>query len=93
MDIAALKENFKRVFDNIAEACVRSRRDPNEVRLIAVTKTVEVQVIKEILEMGQVELGESRAQNLVQKKRPDKRSAQQKDRIAGIEWLATYYFP
>lgn len=62
-----LSENLKKVRDRIASACDRARRDPQTVRLVAVTKYVEVDVIRQLLELGVTDIGESRAQQLNQR--------------------------
>jgi len=62
-----LADNVKRVRERIQAACQRSGRSPEEVTLVAVTKTVEVNVIRTVIEMGLVELGESRVQELVKR--------------------------
>jgi len=62
-----LSENYKRVRDRIQAACHRSSRDPGDVRLVAVTKLVEVDVIRAVIEMGMVDLGERRVQELVKR--------------------------
>lgn len=62
-----LSENLKRVKDRIAAACQRARRNPDDVRLVAVTKYVEVDVIRQLLELGVLDIGESRGQQLNQR--------------------------
>jgi len=62
-----LSENLKRLRDRIESACQRARREPSSVRLIAVTKYVEMEVVRQALELGIVDLGESRAQQLNQR--------------------------
>ncbi len=62
-----LSSNLSRVRDEIASACSRSGREPGEVTLVAVTKSVGLEVIRALIELGQVELGESRAQALVKR--------------------------
>jgi len=62
-----LADNLKRVRDRIDAACARAKRDPAEVRLVAVTKQVEIDVVRQALEIGLVDLGESRAQQLNQR--------------------------
>lgn len=59
-----ITDNLARIRDNIADACARSRRSPESVRLIAVTKTVEIDAIRVLLDLGQLDLGESRVQEL-----------------------------
>jgi pyridoxal phosphate enzyme (YggS family) len=62
-----LSENLKRVRERIERACGRARRDPAEVMLVAVTKSVGVDVIRTLLELGVLDLGESRVQALTQR--------------------------
>ncbi len=59
-----LQDNLRRVRHRIAEACHRAGRQPDEVRLVAVTKSVEVDVIKVLIELGITDLGENRVQHL-----------------------------
>lgn len=59
-----LSENLKQVRERIEAACTRAKRDPEEVRIVAVTKYVEMDVLRQALEMGILDLGESRAQQL-----------------------------
>jgi pyridoxal phosphate enzyme (YggS family) len=62
-----LSDNLKRVRERIASACDRRGRRVEDVRLVAVTKTVEVDVIRAVMEMGITDLGESRVQELVKR--------------------------
>lgn len=62
-----LSENYKRIRDRIQAACDRSGRDAQNVRLVAVTKTVEVDVIRAAIEMGVQDLGERRVQDLIKR--------------------------
>lgn len=62
-----LSDNLKRVKDRIAAACQRARRNPDDIRLVAVTKYVEVDVIRQLLELGILDVGESRGQQLNQR--------------------------
>lgn len=62
-----LSENLKRVRGRIEDACARGKRNPEDIRLIAVTKYVELDVVRQLLEMGIPDLGESRAQQLNQR--------------------------
>ena len=59
MDIAA---NIKEVQRRIARACERSHRLPEEITLVAVTKTFEATVIREAFECGIRNFGENRVQ-------------------------------
>ena len=62
-----LSENLKRIRERIAAACERRGRRPEEVRLIAVTKTVEVDVVRSAVEAGLLDFGESRVQELIRR--------------------------
>ena len=62
-----LTDNIKRVRDRIAAACDRGRRRVEDVRLVAVTKTVEVDVIRAAIDAGLHDVGESRVQELIKR--------------------------
>ncbi|MDR0840969.1 MAG: YggS family pyridoxal phosphate-dependent enzyme [Christensenellaceae bacterium] len=62
-----IAENYLALEANIAEACRRSGRPREEVRLIAVTKYVEMERIDQAVRAGAREVGENRAQELVRK--------------------------
>lgn len=62
-----LADNLKRTQDRIAEAAIRSGRQPADVTLVAVTKAVDLEVIKNLLELGQMDMGENRVQQLVKR--------------------------
>jgi hypothetical protein len=50
------------VLDTVAAACGRAGRDPAEVTLVAVSKTVEVSILAAAVEAGLTLLGENRVQ-------------------------------
>lgn len=62
-----LADNLRRVRERIGEACSRARRQPSDVTLVAVTKEVDIDVVRQCLESGLVDLGESRPQHLNQR--------------------------
>lgn len=62
-----LAENLAQVRERIAQACARSKREPSEVRLVAVTKSASLAAIKELVQLGQEDLAESRVQQLTQR--------------------------
>jgi PLP dependent protein len=62
-----LADRYKKVNDTIAAAAAKARRDPREVTLIAVTKTATTDQIKQVIELGHLNLGESRVQQLQQR--------------------------
>ena len=53
----------------IVRACERAHRDPREVTLVGVTKTVPVERIREALDAGVSHVGENRVQDALQKMR------------------------
>jgi len=57
-----VRDRIERVRRRIAEAARRVGRDPDEVELVAVTKTVPVARIREAIEAGVTLLGENRVQ-------------------------------
>lgn len=63
----SVRENFIRVRELVAEAADRSGRRPEDIRLIAVTKFVDTERIKQAIDAGAREVGENRAQELVDK--------------------------
>ncbi len=62
-----LKERVKTVLKRVEEACLRSNRDPGDVRVVAVTKTVDVERIKEAIDAGLRIFGENYVQEAREK--------------------------
>lgn len=62
-----LEVNLAIVSRRISEAARRAGRDPAQVQLVAVTKTVPVEKIKRVVECGVKQLGENRVQELMDK--------------------------
>jgi len=62
-----IKENLLRVMERIEKAARKAGRDPNEIKLVAVSKTVEVARIKEAIEAGVSILGENYIQEAQKK--------------------------
>lgn len=62
-----LKNNLESVKQRIEEACKRVGRDPNEVTLIAVSKTKPLSDIEELMTYGVQEFGENKVQELSDK--------------------------
>ena len=57
-----ISANLQRIRENIARAAERSGRDESAITLIAVTKTVHVERIREAIAAGVTHLGENRVQ-------------------------------
>ena len=60
-------ENLAQVQKNINESCSKINRDPNEVTLIAVSKTQPVEMLKEAYDAGARVFGENKVQEIVDK--------------------------
>ncbi len=58
----SIAENIKVVRDRIEVAVKRSGRDPSEIKLVAVSKTVDIDRVKEAVIAGITILGENRVQ-------------------------------
>lgn len=65
--MGAVAAALSRVNDEIASAALRAGRDPSDIALVAVTKSVDVPRIREAIEAGQREFGENRVQEAVAK--------------------------
>ena len=66
--IAAVKDNYRRVKETVAEAALKAGRDPADVRLMCVTKTVAPEIINPVLDCGADLIGENRVQEYLGKK-------------------------
>jgi pyridoxal phosphate enzyme (YggS family) len=64
---ARLRERLQAVEERIAAVCRRAGRERSEVTLVAVTKTVGAHVARLLPELGVLDLGESRPQELWRK--------------------------
>lgn len=62
-----LTDNIKRVQQRIEDACQRADRDPSKVTLIAVTKSVGLDIMRNLLDLGIRDLGENRVQELAKR--------------------------
>lgn len=62
-----LVENYKQVMREISLAAERAGRNPADIKLIAVTKTVGVEEVRHAAEMGITDFGENRVQDAEEK--------------------------
>ena len=69
-DYRYISENIENIRKNIDAACKRSGRDPKDVLLLAVSKTVDVDRIKVAVDCGLNSLGENRVQEIMEKYEP-----------------------
>ena len=59
-----ISDNLKRVQDNIAAACQRCGRQTSEITTVVVTKSANIDMIKQVVRLGCTDLGENRVQHL-----------------------------
>ncbi len=64
-----LEENLRQVKNNILAAARRAGRDPGKIRLVAVTKTVGVETVRQAAALGLEDFGENRLQEAREKVR------------------------
>jgi PLP dependent protein len=65
-EVANIRDFVAAVKDRMAGACNRAGRSPADVRLVAVTKNVDLEKIREVVSLGVTDFGE----NYVQEARP-----------------------
>lgn len=66
--LKSIEDNYKAIKDRVSEAGVKANRSPDDVRLMAVTKTVESVYINHALDLGADLIGENRVQEYLGKK-------------------------
>jgi pyridoxal phosphate enzyme (YggS family) len=80
--VGGVADNLRDVLSKVDAAALRAGRDPRSVRLVAVSKTVPAERVREAVNAGVRILGENRVQEAV-----EKRSALEAAGVApGIEW-------
>jgi len=62
-----LAEKYRKVIETINEAARRSNRDPGDIKLIAVTKTVGIEAVRQAFSLGINDFGENRVQDAAAK--------------------------
>ena len=62
-----IRENINSINARIRDAALRSGRNPQEIKIIAVSKTVDADRINEAFKYGITEFGENRVQELCEK--------------------------
>jgi len=65
--LSQVTENIKRLKEQIAQSAVKSGRNPDDIRLMAVTKTQPPALVNQAIAAGITLLGENRAQELCEK--------------------------
>ena len=62
-----IRENIESIRKRIADAAKRAGRDADDIKLIAVTKTVDVDKVEEAIAAGALDAGENKPQELARK--------------------------
>jgi PLP dependent protein len=67
VDVPAVQTRLAGVRERIARAADRVRRDPASVRLIAVSKTFDIDYVRAAADAGQIDFGENKVQEALEK--------------------------
>lgn len=59
--------NYKKICDNIANAAIKCGKKPEDITLLAATKTVDALTINHVISLGLKYIGENRVQELLSK--------------------------
>ena len=65
--MSIIKENVEIIQENIKQAALKSGRPADDITLIGVTKTIDCERIRELLNVGVTNLGENRVQEFLPK--------------------------
>ena len=63
-----LSDNLNHIYDRMQGACVQSGRSFEDVKLLAVTKTVDAERINAAIRLGVRQIGENRVQEFIGKR-------------------------
>ena len=77
--VAAIRERYLLVLEQIAAAARKVQREPNEIRLVVVTKSQPLDVVRATIEAGVTLLGENYPEEGVMK-------IQSLPKQSGVEW-------
>ncbi len=64
-----IEENFKTILSKIKQSCNLCNRNPNEIKVIAVTKTFPQNAIETIANLNVFDIGENFVQEILEKKK------------------------
>ncbi|WP_140945849.1 YggS family pyridoxal phosphate-dependent enzyme [Candidatus Thermokryptus mobilis] len=62
-------DNVQKIKQKIREVCLKTGRNPEDVTIVAVTKTVPVERIIEVVNAGIYDIGENKVQELLEKRK------------------------
>lgn len=68
VDVSFVDENYKRISYEVSEAMAKYRKPGDRLDIMAVTKTVDPQIVNRAVELGITLLGENRVQEYLSKK-------------------------
>lgn len=74
--MSTISKNLDTVRKNIAEAAIQTGRTPEDITLIAVTKTHPPEMINEAIDCGVTDIGENKVQEIMEKY----------DRVKPVRW-------
>lgn len=66
-DKSTIKDNLERLRRKIEEVALKSKRDPQEIELVAVTKTATIEQVREAIQWGIKIIGENKVQEAQKK--------------------------
>ena len=66
-ELSDLRDRFKNLNEEIAQVCEKAGRNKDEIKVVVVTKTHPVQVLQALVDIGHPDIGENKAQEIVQK--------------------------
>lgn len=61
-----ISDKLQNIKDKVASACKQAGRAPEDIKLIIVTKTAQLDSIKDVIRLGCVDFGENRVQHMKQ---------------------------
>jgi uncharacterized pyridoxal phosphate-containing UPF0001 family protein len=70
MILASMKRNLAEVNERIERAAEKGRRDPHSITLVAVSKSVDREIVDAAYEAGLRQFGENRVQDAARKFEP-----------------------
>jgi pyridoxal phosphate enzyme (YggS family) len=68
MDLSFIAENYRSLKKNVSDICENAGRNPEEITIVAVTKTFPKEYVSEIYKCGLKDIGENKVQEFVKKK-------------------------
>ncbi|MEO0587076.1 MAG: alanine racemase [Planctomycetota bacterium] len=81
---ARLEEAYRAVMDRVGEAADRSGRKAEAVSVVAVTKYAAMDQVRQLVEMGHADLGESRVQQVQQRVPQLTEFLERRDRLVDV---------